>query len=145
MIKLNLPEFAYKVTKIEGKPYIFDPIRRKNVFLTPEEWVRQHVLNWLMVALQYPKSLIRSESGLNQPNSLKRTDIVVYNRNAAPFLLVECKAPNILLSDQTLEQANRYNKFLKAQFLLITNGLEHLAFEVIDQKMKPIAHLPPLE
>ncbi len=145
MIPLNLPTFDYKLTRIEGKPYIFDPIRRKYVAISPEEWVRQHVLNWLMVVHQYPKSLIKSESGLQVNRLSKRTDIVVYDRAAKPFLLVECKAPHILLSDDTFGQAANYNKSLNAPFILLSNGLEHLAFEVVNGSFCPIHNLPPLK
>ncbi len=145
MIQLNLPTFDYKLTKIEGKPYIFDPIRRKYVAASPEEWVRQHVLNWLMVVHQYPRSLIKSESGLQVNRLSKRTDIVVYDRAAKPFLLVECKAPNILLSDDTFGQAVNYNKTLKAPYILLSNGIEHLIFETTNGSFCPIQNLPPLK
>ncbi len=145
MIPLNLPSFNCKLTKIEDKPYIFDSIRRKYVVLTPEEWVRQHVLNWLIVECQYPKSLIKSESGLKVNRLSKRTDIIVYDRAAKPFILVECKAPHILLSDDTFGQTTNYNKTLNAPFLLLSNGIEHLAFELKDNQFFPIQNLPPLK
>ncbi len=145
MVSLNLPTFDYKLTKIEDKPYIFDSIRRKYVALTPEEWVRQHILNWLTVECQYPKSLIKSESGLQVNRLSKRTDIIVYDRTAKPFILVECKAPHILLSDGTFGQATNYNKTLNAPFLLLSNGIEHLAFELRDSQFFPIQNLPPLK
>jgi hypothetical protein len=145
MIQLNLPTFDCKLTKIEGKPYIFDQIRRKYVALSPEEWVRQHILNWLIVVHQYPKSLIKSESGLQVNRLSKRTDIVVYDRAAKPFLLVECKAPHILLSDDTFGQAVNYNKTLNAPFILLTNGIEHLSFEVVNCTIQPVSNLPKLK
>jgi Type I restriction enzyme R protein N terminus (HSDR_N) len=145
MIQLNLPTFDCKLTKIEDKPHIFDPIRRKYVALSPEEWVRQHVLNWLVMVHQYPKSLIKSESGLQVNRLSKRTDIVVYDRTTKPFLLVECKAPHILLSDDTFGQAANYNKTLNAPFILLTNGIEHLSFELKDNRFLPIQNLPPLK
>jgi hypothetical protein len=145
MIDLNLPKFDYKLTKIEGKPHIFDPIRRKYVSLTPEEWVRQHVLNWLMTDHCYPKSLIKSESGLRFNTLSKRTDIVVYDREAKPFLLVECKAPHIVLSDDTFKQASHYNQILKAPFVLLSNGIEHLFFEFLNGAIQPVQNLPKLK
>ncbi len=130
MVELNLPPFAYKVTKIDGKPFIFDVIRRKYVMITPEEWVRQHVFHWLTGEHQYPKSLIRIETGMHYNQLLKRTDIVVYDREGSPFLLVECKAPHIKLTDNVFDQAIRYNAVLKAKYILVTNGLEHFTFGV---------------
>lgn len=85
MVQLNLPAFEYKVTKIGEKPYIFDIIRRKYVVITPEEWVRQHVLHWLMGEHRFPKALIRTESGLTYHQLAKRTDILIYDREGVPF------------------------------------------------------------
>jgi hypothetical protein len=142
MVELNLPPFDYKVTKIAGKPHIFDVIRRKYLLITPEEWVRQHVLHWLIGHQQYPKSLIRTESGLQYNQLTKRTDILVYDRNGAPFLLVECKAVHIALTDSVLDQAIRYNAVLKAPYLLISNGLEHLLFQIKDGETVALENLP---
>ncbi|MCU0340885.1 MAG: type I restriction enzyme HsdR N-terminal domain-containing protein [Spirosomaceae bacterium] len=142
MQSLNLPPFGYKFTEIDGKPHIFDVIRRKYIFLTPEEWVRQHVLHWLIQYAQYPKSLIKIESGLKYNRLAQRTDMVVYDRAAAPFLLVECKAPDVSLSQDVLAQALRYNAVLKAPYLLITNGLSHFVFAIKDGQAIPIDSLP---
>ncbi|MCP1381867.1 restriction endonuclease subunit R [Runella sp. CRIBMP] len=132
MVQLNLPAFEYKVTKIGEKPYIFDIIRRKYVVITPEEWVRQHVLHWLMGEHRFPKALIRTESGLTYHQLAKRTDILIYDREGVPFLLVECKAPHISLNDVVFEQAIRYNSILKARYVLISNGMDYFVFEVKD-------------
>lgn len=145
MVELNLPPFDYKVTKIAGKPHIFDVIRRKYLLITPEEWVRQHVLHWLIGHHQYPKSLIRTESGLQYNQLSKRTDILVYDRSGAPFLLVECKAVHIPLTDTVLDQAIRYNAVLKAPYLLISNGLEHLLFEIKEGEANALEIIPPFE
>lgn len=142
MTELNLPPFEYKVKKIDEKPHIFDIIRRKYLLITPEEWVRQHVLHWLINHHQYPKSLIRTESGLQYNQLAKRTDILVYNRNGLPFLLVECKASFVPLTQSVLEQAIRYNAILKAPYLLISNGLEHLLFKIRQGEAIPMSQLP---
>jgi hypothetical protein len=142
MTELNLPPFEYKVKKIDEKPHIFDIIRRKYLLITPEEWVRQHVLHWLINHHQYPKSLIRTESGLQYNQLAKRTDILVYNRNGLPFLLVECKASFVPLTQSVLEQAIRYNAILQAPYLLISNGLEHLLFKIRQGEAIPMSQLP---
>jgi hypothetical protein len=143
-IELNLPPFAYKVTQIGEKPHIYDVVRRKYVLITPEEWVRQHLLHLLLNQYQYPKALIRAESGLRYNKLAKRTDLVVYDRAGLPFLLVECKAASVKLCHATFEQAVRYNAVLKARYLLISNGLEHRIFELLEgAEVKALDDLPP--
>ena len=142
MVQLNLPPFEYKVTKIGEKLHIFDIIRRKYLLITPEEWVRQHVLHWLINHHRYPKSLIRTESGLQYNQLAKRTDILVYDREGKTFLLVECKASHIQLTEAVLEQAIRYNAVLQAPYLLISNGLEHFLFEIKQGEALPLEGIP---
>src|SRR6478609_2076005 len=101
MESLNLPTFAYKVKHVNGKPHIFDIIRRKFVTLTPEEWVRQHFIHLLITEYGYPKSLFAVETGLQYNTLSKRTDIMVLSGESLPFLLVECKAPFISVNDTT--------------------------------------------
>ena len=95
MIKLNLPDFDYKLKKAEGKVWIFDVIRKKYLVLTPEEWVRQHVVHFLITHKKYPKALIKLEGGLNYNQLQKRSDIVVFDREGKPWMIMECKAPAI--------------------------------------------------
>ncbi|RAV99178.1 type I restriction enzyme HsdR N-terminal domain-containing protein [Pseudochryseolinea flava] len=128
MIKLNLPEYAYKLSKVEGRIMIFDPLRKKHLVLTPEEWVRQHFVNYLVTELKYPKALIRLEGGLSYNQLQKRSDIVVFDRDAKPWMVIECKAPDQILSNETLHQASTYNATLRAKFLVVTNGLSHFFF-----------------
>jgi type I site-specific restriction endonuclease len=125
MYKLNLPEFEYKLKKAEGKVWIFDGIRKKFIVLTPEEWVRQHFIHYLTHEKKYPRTLIKVEGGLIYNQLQKRTDIVVFNRHGAPWMIVECKSPTIPVSPLTLSQASVYNSTLKAEFLTVTNGLIH--------------------
>jgi len=127
---LNLPAFDCKVKQIEGKPYIFDVLRKKYVRITPEEWVRQHVVHLLMNHYGYPKALIRNEGGLVLNHLQKRTDILVFDRQGQPFLLVECKAPHISLSQQVFDQIARYNHVHRAPYLIVTNGLTHFCCSV---------------
>ena len=104
---------------------IFDEIRKKFVVLTPEEWVRQHVVQYLLLEKKYPKSLINVEKLVKVNGLNKRYDIVVFQPNGEIFLLIECKAPEVAISQQTFDQIARYNLKLNAQFLMVTNGLNH--------------------
>jgi hypothetical protein len=130
MTSLNLPSINCKVTEIEGKKKIFDFIRKKYIVLTPEEWVRQHILHLLVNQLGFSKSLIKVESGLSYHALDKRSDIVVYDQLAKPYLLIECKAPEVKLDKKTISQASVYNKTLKAPYLSISNGLKTFCFEI---------------
>ena len=130
MVPLNLPAFDYKTKQVEGKPYIFDLIRRKYVRLSPEEWVRQHVINLLLTHYGYPKALIRTEGGLTLNQTQKRTDIVVFDREGNPFLIVECKAPHIAVTQSVFDQITRYNHVHRAPYLVVSNGLMHYCCSV---------------
>lgn len=130
MYKLNLPEFDFKLKKAEGKVWIFDGIRKKYIVLTPEEWVRQHFIHYLIHEKKYPRSLIKVEGGLIYNQLQKRTDIVVFNRHGLPWMVVECKSPTLPVSASTLTQASVYNTTLKAPFLTVTNGLVHLCAQI---------------
>lgn len=130
MTTLNLPDFGHKIKQIDGKPYIFDVLRKKYVRITPEEWVRQHVVHLLINFYQYPKALIRSEGGLQFNQLQKRTDILVFDRQGRPFLLVECKAPHIGLNQNVFDQIARYNHVHRAPYLIVTNGLTHFCCQV---------------
>ncbi|MDI9866936.1 type I restriction enzyme HsdR N-terminal domain-containing protein [Flectobacillus sp. DC10W] len=120
---LNLPTFDYKLQKKDGKLYIFDQLRKKYLFLTPEEWVRQHFVNYLIVHLAYPKSLIKLESGLSYNNVQKRTDIQVFDRMGQLFMVIECKAPYVPLTQAVFEQVAQYNHTLRSPYVVITNGM----------------------
>lgn len=121
MEKLKLPEFDFK---IEGDK-IHCIVRKKWVVLTPEEWVRQHFLSLLIHHLHYPKGMMRLEHTLFYFKQQKRSDITVLNGDGTVYLVVECKAPNVNLSERTVEQLATYNKVLDAEYLAITNGMRH--------------------
>jgi hypothetical protein len=104
---------------------IFDPIRKKFILLTPEEWVRQHTIEYLMKEKNYPLSYINVEKLIKINDRNKRYDIVIFKPNGAIFLLIECKAPEISISQATFDQIARYNLVLKAEYLMVTNGLNH--------------------
>lgn len=125
MQALNLPSFDFRLKSNENKTLIFDNFRKKYVVLTPEEWVRQHFANFLVHQKQYPSTLMAIEKQLSINGLQKRTDIVVYNRKGTPEIVVECKAPNVSISQDTFDQIARYNLRLQANYLIVTNGLEH--------------------
>lgn len=125
MQKLNLPNYTFKLKSTENKTLIFDNFRKKYVVLTPEEWVRQHFATFLLKEKNYPLTLIAIEKQLKVLNLVKRTDILVFNTNGEPNIIVECKAPNITINQETFDQIARYNLKLKAEFLVVTNGIHH--------------------
>ncbi len=130
MVKLDLPGFDYQISKAEGKIWIFDIIRKKQVVLTPEEWVRQHVIHFFINHLKYPRSLIKIETGLKYNQLQKRSDVVVYDREGKPWLLMECKAPDLKLNQNVVMQAAVYNNDIKAKYISISNGMQHVCYEV---------------
>lgn len=125
MQQLNFPAYSFRFKNNENKVAIFDEIRKKFVILTPEEWVRQHVVRFLLDEKKYPKSYINVEKLLKINDLKKRYDIVVFNPDGSIFILVECKAPEIRISQNTFDQIARYNITLKAEFLMVTNGHNH--------------------
>lgn len=125
MQQLHFPAYKFRFKSSENKISIFDEIRKKFVILTPEEWVRQHVVQFLIQAKKFPKSHINVEKVLDLNNTKKRYDVVIYNKNGSIFLIVECKAPQIQISQATFDQIARYNLSLNATFLMVTNGLDH--------------------
>ncbi|WKW45668.1 type I restriction enzyme HsdR N-terminal domain-containing protein [Myroides sp. JBRI-B21084] len=125
MRDLNFPRFEFRFKINENKRFIFDEIRKKYVLLTPEEWVRQHVIRFLIHIKGYPKSYINVEKIVKINNMNKRYDIVVFNEKGNIFLLVECKEPGVTINQSVFDQIARYNLSLNAQFLMITNGLNH--------------------
>jgi len=122
---LNLPTYSFNIKLIEGLKYIFDEIRKKFVRLTPEEWVRQNFIKFLNEEKKYPKSLIGIEIQIDLNQTVKRCDIVVYNRNAEPVLIVECKASDVKLNQSAFDQVARYNMKLKVNYLIVTNGMKY--------------------
>jgi len=122
---LNFPKFTFRFKNSENKISIFDVIRKKFVVLQPEEWVRQHCVQYLIDVKGYPKSLINVEKELKVNNLKKRYDIVIFNTDGSIHLIVECKAPKIKIKQNTFDQVARYNLALSATYLMVTNGLNH--------------------
>lgn len=120
---LDLPPFEHRLREAEGKLWIFDNIRKKFLVLTPEEWVRQHIVNYLVNHLNYPKPLIKVEGGLSYNQLSKRSDIVVFDRDGKPWLLIECKAPTVKLSEAVIRQVVLYNATMGAKHIAVSNGL----------------------
>ena len=125
MQKLNLPIYSIKLKKDKNKTFVFDPIRKKYIILTPEEWVRQNFIQFLIVEKKYPTSLMAVEMGIDLLNTKKRCDIVLYNTKGLPHMIVECKAPSTKISQDTFDQIARYNMSLKTDLLIVTNGIQH--------------------
>ncbi|TDD94852.1 type I restriction enzyme HsdR N-terminal domain-containing protein [Flavobacterium cellulosilyticum] len=125
MQQLNFPVYNFRFKNSENKVSIFDEIRKKFIILTPEEWVRQHVVRYLLEEKKYPKSLINVEKVLNVNGLRKRYDVVVFYPDGSIFVLIECKAPEIKTAQATFDQIARYNMTLKAEYLMVTNGLNH--------------------
>jgi len=122
---LNFPAFDVR-TKTEGnRMLIFDSIRKKYVALTPEEWVRQHLIHYIIVEKNYPATLISVETPLKYAHVDKRSDVLVYNRNGQPLMLAECKAPEVAITQKVFEQISIYNLTIHAPCLIVTNGLQH--------------------
>ena len=125
MQNLNFPTYSFRFKNSENNTHIFDVIRKKFVVLQPEEWVRQHCIQYLIQEKNYPISLINVEKVVLINGLKKRYDIVVFNPNGSLALVVECKAPEIKITQATFDQIARYNLTLKAPFLMVTNGLNH--------------------
>jgi hypothetical protein len=144
MIKLNFPDYKFQIAEKDGKPTIFDPVRKKYVALTPEEWVRQHVIRFLVEEKKVPVMLIKAEAEIRLFKTSKRFDLAVFDRNGKPLLVVECKAPSIPLTQEVLDQAVRYNMTMKVGLLMLTNGLHHIFCKVgaQDASVQQIRELP---
>jgi hypothetical protein len=125
MEQLDLPVFQFKLKQAGARQQIFDPIRKKYVVLTPEEWVRQNFIQYLIQNKKFPASLIAVEAGLKYNQLQKRLDVLVYSKQGVPHLMIECKAPNVKISQDTFDQIARYNMIFKVKYLVVTNGLQH--------------------
>ncbi len=136
MKNLNLPDFDFRTRKLNGKTEMFDEFRNKFVVLTPEEWVRQNLLKYLHYEKNIPKGLMAVEKGLLVNRLNKRTDIVIYNKKGNAAMIVECKAPEIKISQDTFEQIARYNMTLKVNYLLVSNGINHYCCKINFEKQQ---------
>ena len=129
MQELNLPVYSFKFK--EGvRKQIFDAIRKKYVVLTPEEWVRQNFLQYLIRDKKFPASLIAVEAGLKYNQLQKRADVLVYDKQGNPHLMVECKAPEVKITQDVFDQVAHYNMSFKVKYLVVTNGLNHFCCQM---------------
>lgn len=147
MQQLNLPPFDAKITEVKGKKRIFDVIRKKYVALTPEEWVRQHFIHLMVDYLRYPSGLMAVEKLVVVNQLRQRADIVLYSRQLKPVLIVECKAPEVEVGQETLNQAARYNISLGVKYLVVTNGLTSYCVEINNDRdgYQLVSDLPAFE
>jgi type I site-specific restriction-modification system R (restriction) subunit len=145
MIPINYPAFEYQLRRESGKIQIFDILRRKYVVLTPEEWVRQHIVHFLIDKLAYPKALIKLEKGLSYNDLSKRSDVLVFDRNGNPFLVIECKAPHVDINEDTLRQVATYNKIWQAPYLAMSNGIVTICGKLSDVSMDIFDAFPVFE
>ena len=142
--KLNFPPINLRAMRDKGRVMEFDNIRRMNVVLTPEEWVRRHLVDYLITQCHAPQLSIVEEYPVNINSTAQRADVVVMDNNAHPLALVECKAPDVKIDSAVFEQATRYNAVVKARYIILTNGMEHYCYEFSDERYLPLNSFPHL-
>ena len=130
MLSLNLPEFETKISLNKGKYVIWDVLRRKNVALTPEEWVRQHFIHYLIHHKGYPQSLMANEVQVSLNSTKKRCDTVLYRRDLTARMIIEYKAPDVEITQNVFDQITRYNMVLRADYLIVSNGINHYCCKI---------------
>ncbi len=144
--ELNFPPIQPQLLKEDGKVYIYDGLRKKHLLLTPEEWVRQHWIHFLIDHQGFPKGLIASERGLIYNGLQKRTDLLIFDRQGLPYFLIECKAPEVEINQKVLSQAIAYNQTLNCPFIALSNGKRHIimGFEEGEGEFIQQSNLPPI-
>ncbi|MBQ3945282.1 MAG: type I restriction enzyme HsdR N-terminal domain-containing protein [Alphaproteobacteria bacterium] len=143
MLPLNLPSYDIKITQKDGKTFILDVLRKKYVALTPEEWVRQHFVHYLLEHKGYPQGLLANEVQLNLNGTKKRCDSVLFGNDMKARMIVEYKAPSIEITQAVFDQITRYNMVLKVDYLIVSNGLNHFCCK-IDYQTKRYTFLPEI-
>jgi virulence-associated protein VagC len=134
--ELNLPQYSFKITGSEDNQMILDPIRRKFVKLTPEEWVRQNFVQYLINEGKYPPGLLGIEVTFGLNKLKRRVDILVHDRSGRPVMIVECKEPDVKIDDKVFDQIVCYNIGLKVPYIVVTNGLDHFACKINHEEQK---------
>lgn len=145
MVVINYPEPDFRIKQESGKEFIFDKLRKKWLVLTPEEWVRQNFIQYLIKLKNYPSSLIAIEKEIQLGELRKRFDILVYDNNHQPWMMIECKAAKVELDDAVLQQALRYNISVPVQFIVITSGNYIYAWQKESKGLKSINEIPDWE
>ena len=141
MIILNYPAYPFKIQLVEGKDQIFDPLRKSWIILTPEEWVRQNILQYLVQTCKYPASLIAVEKTIHLGELKKRFDIVVY-KNDTPWMIIECKEAQVEISEKTMHQILQYQQVLTASYLIMTNGHRTFGAKIASGKLQALQSFP---
>ena len=139
---LNLPHYEQRLTTENGNQHIFCQVRKKQLVLTPEEWVRQNLISYLHFDLKYPLSLMKIEKQVKGGARLKRADLIICNSQGEPTMLIECKSTTEKLSKETFFQVGRYNQHINASFLLISNGLQHYCCELVENEFNFLETIP---
>ena len=142
MIKIEYPAYQPKIKDQLGKEFIFDEIRKQWVMLTPEEWVRQHIIHYLINHKEVPASMISVEKQLLLNNTKRRTDLVVFNSTLKPILIIECKAPEVEINQLTVNQALRYNLELNVASVFLSNGLNHVFLKLGQNTSEILKEIP---
>ncbi len=142
MMNIRYPEPGFRIKKEDGKEFIFDSLRKKWLVLTPEEWVRQNFVQYLLQTKNYPASLIAIEKEIKLGELKKRFDILVYDSNHEPWMMIECKAAEIKLDDKVLEQILRYNISMPVRYLIVTNGSNSFGWIRLAGKLDLITEIP---
>ncbi|OSZ77305.1 restriction endonuclease subunit R [Chitinophagaceae bacterium IBVUCB2] len=142
MMNIPYPEPAFRMRQEEGKDFIFDALRKKWLLLTPEEWVRQNFVQYLLQVKKYPSTLIALEKEIKLGELKKRFDVLVYDNNHQPWMMVECKATTIRLDENVLEQALRYNISVPVEYIVITNGNATYGWRRAEGKLELLEELP---
>jgi len=141
MLKIQFPPHDFKIRQEDNREMIFDAIRKKWVQLTPEEWVRQNFLQYLLQEKKYPAALLAVEKEVQLADVKKRCDIVVY-KNSLPWMIVECKEMNVLLDEKVLQQVIQYNMAVPAKYLVITNGSFSYAWQRLNNTLQVLESIP---
>ena len=142
MIKIEYPSYQPKIKSQQGKEFIYDEIRKHWIILSPEEWVRQNFLQYLIQVKKYPATLIAVEKEIKLGELAKRFDIVVYDKNTQPWIIIECKEMGVALDEQVLDQALRYNITLNVPYIVITNGTYCFGFSAKAGSLEGLNNLP---
>ena len=147
IVPLNLPKANLKLSKKNEQLFVWCIVRKKTLVLTPEEWVRQHVIHFLVEFKKFPLGLISSELGIQIHQLSRRCDVVVFGRNQQPKLLIECKAPDVKLTENTIQQIAHYNFNLQVDYLWITNGIQHGIYHIdrAQNRIQLLEELPAFE
>ncbi|CEA15794.1 hypothetical protein ING2E5B_1041 [Fermentimonas caenicola] len=144
MYSLNLPTYEAKIRKNSNGLEIFDPLRRKYIALTPEEWVRQHFVNYLINYKNYPASLMANEAGIKLNSLTRRCDTVVYNNQLVPLMIIEYKESKVQITQNVFDQVVRYNTVLKVPYIVVSNGISHYCCRMNyeDQSFEYLTDIP---